>query len=301
MNLENFVNLGKTWKRPAMRTYGICAWGIVSLLAPLNLWAFVVYRHESAEVARIALEHCGTSEAPSERMRALVRFVAFEVPSKNTDRYFLLPVFKGLRPTPLQIIESGGDCSYKGRALVALLQSRGIAARKLSLHRPNGAGVHAVVQVDTERGPYIADALYGFALEHADGSPMSLEELERDADLIHDVLARETARGNPKTHRYPIHKYVYSDVRSYNLEQYRLTAAVRRILVWVFGKNAIDRFPRLNLFTEPALAVMWSSAALTVTLLVPLAAFRGRTLRQSVDRHTDAAQASIAQSVGSVD
>ena len=274
------MSINHTVKARLALAYRIGAWGALCLLIPLNIWAFVVYRQESAEVRKIARERSAGCQTPSEEMRALLHFVAFDVPSKNTDKFFLLPMFRCLRPTPLQIIQNGGDCSYKGRALVALLRARGVRATKCSLHTPDGLGVHAVVSVKTEKGDYIADALFGFAMEHEDGSPIPIDELVESPELVQSVIARETAGGNPKTARYPIQKYVYTDVRSYNLEQYSFTAAVRRGLVTIFGKKAIDRFPRLNLFTEPALIVMWSSAAATIGLLAPLSIARACGARQ---------------------
>ncbi|HLJ11276.1 MAG TPA: hypothetical protein VKU82_08805, partial [Planctomycetaceae bacterium] len=272
------------------KCYRVLAWSSLCLLVPLNAWAFVVYERESAEVNRIAKEitrGCGNSH---EKLEALLRYMAFDVPAENNHSYFLLPVFRVLRPTPLQIIQQGGDCSYKSRALNVMLRRRGISAERYGLHLPSGEGVHAVTLVHTKRGDYIVDVLFGIIFMHEDGSPITFDEMMHNHDLLVKTISREIANGNPKAAKYPLSRYIYSDVRTINLEQYRWTAAIRRVLISIFGKDAIDLFPRPKIMSEPALVVISGSALLECAIFAPLAAARisNRRRRSSVSVRTTA-------------
>lgn len=246
-------------------------WICILVEIPLNCWALFIYQTESAELAQISARQTSNCQTDSEALRALTRYLAVEVPHRKNHEYFLLPVFSILRPTSLQVIKEGGDCSYKSRVLVSLLRHRKIPAKKLSLHTPAGIGSHAAVLAHTERGDYVIDALYGIVFDHEDGSPISLDDLQQRPEILPAIIEREIARGNTKARNYSCERYVYTDVRSWDLEQYPSTAALRGVLVSVFGKSAIDGLPRPPFMAEPALIMMWASAGLIAILSTPVA------------------------------
>jgi Transglutaminase-like superfamily len=280
----------------ARRWYGRIACVIVCGLALINLWGAIVFLNESSELRTVAATVTSGSSSPSEEMRKLVEFVAHDVRSGRPKVSFLLPCFERLRPTALQVLRHGGDCSYKTRAFIVLTRKRGIHARKVALHNPEGEAVHAVAVAETERGSYIVDLLYGIVFEHADGTPISLEELKANRKLLAEIVRRAAERGNRLAERYPLSKYVYDDVKTYNWEQNAIAAFAYRGLTTAFGKAAIDDLPRPYFESEPALMLMILSGVASLTLLTPLGVGRLISSRNTRRRQKQLAGAGLMDS-----
>lgn len=252
------------------------------LLAVLDIAALTVYIRDTRELAAIAERVTTGAITTSEKMRKLADYVSHEVRPGRPDKYLLLPLFRPLRPTAMQVIQHGGDCSYKARAFIVLARRLGIAAHKVALHDSKGEPVHAVAVVETERGEYVVDLLYGIVYDNPDGSPIPLSELQRDPDLLANVIGERVENGQLRKGQYPLEKYVYSDVKSYNWKQNAFASACYRGLTPLVGAERLDRLPRPYFESEPALLVMIGSGIATLVLLSPLAALRYVDHRRAV-------------------
>jgi hypothetical protein len=247
--------------------------GLIALVV-LDVAALAVYVRDTKELAAIAARVSADAATPSEKMRKLADYVAHDVKPGRPDKYLLLPIFKPLRPTAMQVIQYGGDCSYKARAFIVLARRLGISAHKVALHDPKGEPVHAVAVVDTERGEYVVDLLYGIIYDNADGTPIPLSDLQKDPELLASVIAERVRQGSLREGKYPLDKYVYSDVKSFNWKQNALASACYRGLAPLVGSERLDRLPRPYFESEPALLVLIGSGLGALVLVSPLAVMR---------------------------
>ncbi len=243
------------------RAYHGLALGFVTLVLAVSFWSIRVYRQENLEIKR-RVEHLTVrGESESATMRRVARYVIENVPSRRVDAYFLLPCFRMLKPTALQILEGGGDCAYKARAFIVMLKHASIDAHKLALHDDSNVPVHAVAVAETERGRYIVDLHYGIIFENERHNPIALQSLMTDPRCLHNVVQREIAGGNARAAAYDLDRYNYRTARTINWEKTWLSARAREVLSAVIGRPAVDRLPRPYLAEEPALMVLLLGAA----------------------------------------
>ena len=116
--------------------------------------------------------------------------------AKNKD-YF---VFKSLGPTPVQVLESGGDCSDKSRLLSALLKRRGVDSTLVMLYECEGCEpTHTVVEARYDKGRMAADPVYDVVFPAEDGKFYGVEDLRADPSKLTarlDELEAERTRAD---------------------------------------------------------------------------------------------------------
>ena len=238
-------------------------------LTVLDVAAIAQYVVDSAELRKQAFALTEGATTATEKLERIVERVSFELPPGHPDVYFLAPVFRFMKPTALQVLTHGGDCAYKARASIVLLDKLDIDASKLVLHDPKTKKpVHAVAMVDTERGEYVVDLLFGVIYRDAEGAPIPLEALNANPELANEVLDREAAAGNPLVAGYPRDRYVYGYTRSINWHKHGLSIALHGVLSAIFGQEAIDDLQRPYLSEEPALMVLIASSGAKLGWLV---------------------------------
>jgi hypothetical protein len=268
----------KTAKRVYRWLLGI----VVAAALLVDAAAIVVALRETNEIAVIAASLSSPGQQPSEAMRRVAAYVAHEVPSKRVNAAFLLPVFEPLKPTALQVIRGGGDCAYKARAFIVLLHQMKIPASKLALYDPKGNPVHAAALVETERGDYVVDLLFGVVYERADGSPILLEELRTDRQVMYDALDRAVTAGNEKAERYPRERFVYDTARTINWHKNALTASIYNLGVSLFGADRMNNLRRPYFSEEPSqmVVLLCSGGAFLFALPAGIGALRGWRARR---------------------
>ncbi len=264
-----------------------------SALFLLQLWAFLSYRIDSRQLEGAAATLTQGTKTEREKLGKIVDFVAFGVanPPVLPDGYFFHPVFRMLKPTALQVVDAGGDCAYKARAAIVLLDKLGIHATKLALYDKHGKPQHAVALADTAQGKYVVDLLYGFIFENEDGSPTSLSSLEANPQVLHEALDRFQSAGHPRAALYPVERYTYAKVRTINWHKNGALAFLYGGLTMLLGQDRVDSWPRPYLVEEPALMVIVGALLLQVALvlgaLVPWF-FRVRRRRRVLETETSA-------------
>jgi hypothetical protein len=249
--------------------------GVVGLcvLASVSL---VKWRHDLREIRRIVGPSIGQNAAPDDIIFRARAFLRDSVGYRQNNSYFLLPIFRFMRPTALQVIREGGDCADRARAFIVILNLFDIRARKLALYDSSGQSVHAVAKVWTKRGPYYIDLLYNIAHEDANGNPLSLADLANES-VLRASIQRAIAEGNTRAAGYPINDYNFANVHTLNWEKSAFMQAAYRLLVETLGDRRARAVPRPYLSEAPALMVLVAATGACVVILVLIVAIKSRS------------------------
>ena len=245
-------------------------WAATAFCALLALVCFVLWRSDLSEIRERVGEAVDPAAAPSVRMQQSLAFLRDRVGYGRHDDYFLVPFLRFLKPTALQVLEHGGDCAYRGRALVVILGQLDVEAGKLALYDASGEAVHAVVRVHTEKGPYLIDPLFNIIHQDERGDPIPLARLEHDPAVLATSVARAAAGGNPRAARYPLDRYGFGDVRTINWNKSGLMRFLYGFVSGLIGKEQADTLPRPYMSEEPALMTMAFAGAGAATSLALL-------------------------------
>jgi len=131
---------------------GLWALALSSLTAALA--CYVSYRRDCARLANVASDVTAGLNVPDDRVSALLEWVHGLHGSAGNRGRFLLT---SMRATPLQVIESGGDCADKSRLLYALLRESGMSATMaLCFKADSNEPVHTFVEVALGAGCQMA-------------------------------------------------------------------------------------------------------------------------------------------------
>ena len=105
-------------------------------------------------------------------------------------RYFLIPA---LGPTPVQVLQSGGECEDKARLVSAMLRQLGINSGLVQIFPCEDCGpIHTVVEAEYETGRMVVDPIWNVAYPSGDGKFLSIHDLagnSRGRKHIYDLQA----------------------------------------------------------------------------------------------------------------
>lgn len=101
--------------------------------------------------------------------------------AKN-DSYFLFPA---LGPTPVQIMQKGGDCSDKSRLLASILDELNIPATLVMLAPCDSCPFgHTVVEAQTKQGTIVVDPVYNISFPSSDGHYHGIQNLRDNSSIL---------------------------------------------------------------------------------------------------------------------
>jgi len=244
--------------------------GIAALLLALATTAFVHSLQDRAEIRDLVAEALPQNAPPSVVMRDALRYIERNVPNVYPDEYYLLRAFK---PTALQVLHGGGDCAYRARALIVMLDLHGIEASKRAVYDASGRPVHAVVEVQTERGSYVVDPLYHIVHENEDGGPIPRQAL-RERTTLAASIEHAAEQGNELAGTYPIDRYALADTSTINWEKSWIWRAAFTVLATILSEEDVREVPRPYLSEEPQLMVAFIALVGAVfAILLALAFF----------------------------
>ena len=196
---------------------------------------------------------------PSDQVKEIIAFFR-DKPASTNESYYLLPMFRFLRPTARQVAEGGGDCADRSRLLVVLLRLRGIQASKWALYDEKKRPQHAVVQVRAERGDIVVDPLFGLCFPRPDGWFFGIKDLKDDPEILRERIRFLTRRGERpgslSLEHYPLNKYIYTNARTINWDKSFGMKMLYRVMYLVAG-NKVDDIPRPAFAEEPAFMVIF--------------------------------------------
>ena len=230
---------------------------LVCVLVIGQVFVFTMYLRDQRVLGRKMDSIASSGLPPSEQTLRVLAYLR-EKPVITNDSYFLLPIFGFMRATSRQVDEQGGDCADRARLLVTLLDLHGIHSSKWALYSPRIVPRHAVVQVDTEKGPMVVDGLYGLYYPRPRGGYYGIEDLRNLPDLvperIHELEALHEEPGGMKLEQYPLDTYIYAHARSINWDKAGATLALYRILRSIAGSR-VDEIVRPKWVEQPAVMV----------------------------------------------
>lgn len=100
---------------------------------------------------------------------------------KNHDFF----IFPALGPTPIQILEKGGDCADKSRLLMTLLESVGIDSSLVMLYSADGqSATHTILEVRDAQIKAIADPVFDIVFPKSNNSYYGLQDLRKNPALL---------------------------------------------------------------------------------------------------------------------
>lgn len=240
---------------------------------------YVSYRSDADALRAKALEIVRSREAPAERVLTLTSWIHRHLGTARNPEHFFLP---GLRATPMQVLDKGGDCADKSRLLSAMLRQIGIpATMALCFHHDTGLPTHTVVEAQLGPGRYmVTDPAYELYYPDNHGGYFGILDLrkhpERLVERVRYVQAT-TPRFRP-LHWYDPFEASAVGMSTFNWRKNGLTKLVRDCLFLAIGPD-VYRLPRPAVMEEPKLAVAAMLLALALIALV-LSRLAARTPRR---------------------
>lgn len=253
------------------------------------------YHNDNASLDTFASKKITNSTLPSETVIALAESIRQEIRTKRNPGYLLAPPLSVLRATPVQVAESGGDCSDKSRLLITMLRLKGIAASKVALYDAQDIPRHAVVEAVIENGNRMAvDPLYGLYFPRAEGGYYAVADIRKDASILTNRLAELVALGKdqkrPPLWKYPLQKYTYQQPRTINWDKSIIMQTAYKILKFVIGER-VNHIERPYFVERPVLMLLYAVVGGILFILATWlpAIFRNRKLKRlSIQRQFDA-------------
>ena len=151
----------------------------------LSLIFYISYKNDISYLRSIVRAHISTENSPSV-FESINHWVYQNKVFKKNQDFFL---FKSLGPTPIQVLNQGGDCTDKSILLMAMLESIGIDSTLAMLFDAYGeTSTHTVVEVRHGQFKAVADPVYDLVFPNPNGGFYNLEDLRKKPALLPNRL-----------------------------------------------------------------------------------------------------------------
>ncbi|MBV8507171.1 MAG: transglutaminase domain-containing protein, partial [Alphaproteobacteria bacterium] len=131
---------------------------LIALPFASALGVFADWQHDNALLHHQAIKITKNLNTDSRRIRAINDWVYQNKGFGKNNHYFIVPA---LGPTPIQVLEFGGDCSDKSRLVAAMLNELNLDAGLVMVSScPNCGFIHTVVEAQYERGRMVVDPIW---------------------------------------------------------------------------------------------------------------------------------------------
>ncbi len=173
----------------------------ISLLCAIAL--FLSWHQDEVVLRQEVMAITENLNTDSARIHAVNNWVYHNKGFASNDRYFILPA---LGPTPIQVMERGGDCSDKSRLVAAMLDSIGIHAGLVMISPCLDCGfIHTVVEAQYENRRMVVDPIWNIDYPTGDGGFLGVMDLagtsrgrERIVELQHQRPATDKIASIPE-------------------------------------------------------------------------------------------------------
>ena len=164
-------------------TAGVLLVVLAVLLLSAAGWLYAQYLAESRLLRQVATQAVGPDMAYPERLlERLNHWVYNNQGFAKNPRFFLSP---RLGPTPLQVLESGGDCADKSMLLAAMLDELGIPSTLVMLYsRDYAQPTHTVVETRLPKFRAAADPVFDLVFPDGQGGLLGVSQLQARHDLF---------------------------------------------------------------------------------------------------------------------
>jgi hypothetical protein len=201
----------------------------------------------------------------------------------KNNHFFLVPA---LGPTPIQVLEWGGDCADKSRLVSAMLRELGIKSGLAQIFPcRNCIPIHVFVEAEDEGGRrMVVDPIWDIDYPSGNGRYFGIRDLagtSRGRDHLAE-LQRERPTGD-KIQRMPPAEATFDFARAVNWQKNFVSRTIGSALT-LLGYDP-DELLRPHFLEDPKLAIALSLLAAAVALIVASAVVGlvcpslGRTVR----------------------
>ncbi len=232
---------------------------------------FISWLYDSQRLYDIAHSVSSNANNDAERIIKLNEWVYSNQGFAKNRNYL---IFKEMGPTPIDVLEHGGDCADKSRLVSAMLKQLDIRSTLAMLYPCSDCTpVHTVVEAEYEGGWMVVDPVYNlwfprnpkdyYAKEY-----MGLQNLKGDPELLNARIQylRERQGAADKINKYDDAQTIYTYARTINWDKNILLEIVGNLL----RKSGIDPYlmRRPYVMEDPKLAMAVISFALMLGLLL---------------------------------
>ncbi|MBI4716877.1 MAG: transglutaminase domain-containing protein [Planctomycetes bacterium] len=217
----------------------------------------VSYRLDQRQLSALTQAIVAGASSPIDRVLALQRWVHDRPGTSRNLGCFLVPA---LGPTPLQVMQGGGDCADKARLLCSVLHEAGISATPAMCYdEATGRPTHTIVEARIGPGRYmVVDPAFDLWFPRADGiTPYDLLDLRRSPDIVPQRIA-DLRRANPTLtdadEYYLRSPAAYHTASTFHWDKNRWTRWLRDGLQVWFGEE-VYRIRRPLAWEQPKVAL----------------------------------------------
>lgn len=159
----------------------------------LSLLCYISYKNDILFLRSIVLSNITTENSPR-AFESINHWVYQNKGFRKNQNFFL---FKALGPTPIQVLDQGGDCTDKSILLMGMLESIGIDSTLVMLYGEDGeTPTHTVVEVRNGQLKAVADPVYDLVFPNPNGGFYNIEDLrENPARLLNRLDNLIQSRG----------------------------------------------------------------------------------------------------------
>jgi len=233
------------------------------------------WRHDNLVIGQEAQKITANLKSDSTRIVAVNDWVYHHQGFGKNSSYFLVPA---LGPTPIQVLERGGDCADKSRLVAAMLNELGIDAGLVMMSPcPHCNFIHTVVEARYEGGSMVVDPTWNIDYPAGDGRYFGVRDLawtnrgeERVVELRHQRGEADKIATMPATEA----RFEYAVAMNWDKNVVTHIAAVTMRLL---GHQPETMF-RPRVLEDPKLALSW------LLLLVAMAATAASVLLYGIYR-----------------
>ena len=225
---------------------------IISLIS--LIFASLIYWSRMNDMSKLALiAHNVTRHLVknSEKIIYVNEWVYNNKGFAKNQRYFLLPF---LGPSPIDVLEYGGDCADKSRLLSAMLKTLGIPSTLVMLFPCDSCeATHTVVEAKYENGWMVVDPVYNLYFPGLKGRFMGVKELSKDPAILKSRIRElQRIRKMPdKINYYDYNEDHYLYAKTINWDKNSLTRLLFQIIrIFI---NDPYRMLRPNILEDPKL------------------------------------------------
>jgi hypothetical protein len=210
--------------------------------------------YDNSIIRRQAAEITANLATDSARIVAINHWVYHNHGFGKNSSYFLVPA---LGPTPLQVLQLGGDCADKSRLVAAMLNELGIDA-SLVMIAPclQCDAIHTVVEARYESGLMVVDPIWDIDYPTGDGRYFGVRDLAWTSRGEERVAALQRQRGETdKITKMPTSEARFEYAVTMNWDKNIYTRAVAQSMRILGYQPELMFRPRL--LEDPKLALSW--------------------------------------------
>ena len=245
---------------------------IFILFSIFDVLLLIKYENDTAVLLSFAQKYIQIDDTPDVKVIKLAEAVCSELKMKGNSGSFVSPIFRFLRPTALQVAESGGDCADKSRLLITLLHLNDIEASKVALYDDSGISRHAVVEAKLQTEEMVVDAYYGLYFPKPGGGYYSVNDIKNNEQILHNRIDTLISQGvklrRPPLEHYPYDRYTYRHPRSINWEKSYGMKILYIILSAIAGEEWTNTLERPYFVEQPALMLLYCLISVQLIIVI---------------------------------